>query len=91
MKTNPKKETVNEKAQPEKVKHTAAGTPVPSGVENEKKHKDDSRKADAQLDREAKQEFEEHNMNDNQGYNEMPQDVPVENKNIEDEEENTSD
>lgn len=90
METNPKKETVNEKANPEKLKHVAAGTPVPSGIKNEKKHEDDSQKSSEQLDHEAAKEFEEHNMNHNDGYNEMPNDVPVENKDIADEPENTT-
>ncbi|WP_373514928.1 hypothetical protein [Persicitalea sp.] len=91
METNPKKETVNEKENPEELKHVASGTPVPSGLKNEKKHKDDSRKSSEKLDQEATDEFEEHNMNDMDGYNEMPNDVPVKNKDIADEEENTSD
>ncbi|GHB70235.1 hypothetical protein [Persicitalea jodogahamensis] len=90
METNPKKETVNEKEEPEKVKHVAAGTPVASGVKHDKKHNDDSQKAPERLDQEAKQEFEDHNMNDNKGYNETPNDVPIENKDIADEEENTT-
>ena len=85
METNPKEETVNEKDNPEELKHVAAGTPVPSGTKNEKKHKDDSQKSNEQLDHEAEQEFEKHNMNDMDGYNEMPQDVPIENKDIADE------
>lgn len=84
METNPKKETVNEKDKPEEVKHVAAGTPVPSGTKNEKKHEDDSRKSSEQLDQEAEREFEQHNMNDMDGYNEMPNDVPIENKDIAD-------
>ncbi len=91
METNPKKETVNEKTNPEKLKHVASGTPVPSGIKNEEKHEDDSRKSSKQLDHEAKEEFEEHNMTHNDGYNEMPNDVPVENKDIADVEKNTSD
>lgn len=96
METNPKKVTVNEKENraasgTEELKHVAAGTPVPSGTKNKEKHKDDSLKSNQQLDYEAKQEFEEHNMNDMDGYNEMPNDVPIENKDIADEEENTSD
>lgn len=82
MKTNPEKETVNEKDHPEQLKHVAAGTPVPAGPENEKKHVDDSAKPAAQLDHEAKKEFEEHNMNDHRGYNETSPNVPVEKKNI---------
>lgn len=88
METNPKKETVNEKDNPEQLKHVATGTPVPSGPKNDKKHLDDSAKPTVQLNHEAKEEFEEHNMNDHSGYNETDQNVPVENKNIaEDEQE----
>ncbi len=85
METNPKKETVNEKANPAELKHVAAGTPVPSGLKNEKKHEDDSQKSTEQLDYEAAKEFEKHNMNDKDGYNEMPNDVPIVGKNIADE------
>ena len=81
MKTNAEKETVNEKDHPEQLKHVASGTPVPSGPENDKKHVDDSAKPAAQLDQEAKAEFEEHNMNSNRGYNEMTPTVPVEEHN----------
>ena len=84
MKTNPEKEIVNEKDHPEVLKHVAAGTPVPSGTKNAKKHEDDSRKSNEQLNYEAAEEFEKHNMNDMDGYNEMPQDVPIENKDIAD-------
>lgn len=82
METNPEKETVNEKDHPDQLKHIATGTPVPSGPENDKKHLDDSAKSAGQLDHEAKEEFEEHNMNHHRGYNETARDVPVENVNI---------
>lgn len=82
METNPEKETVNEKDHPEQLKHVATGTPVPSGPENDKKHLDDSAKPAGQLDHEAKEEFETHNMNDHGGYNETAPDVPIEKKNI---------
>ena len=61
-----------------------------TGVRDEKKHDDDSQKSTERLDHEAKTEFEEHNMTDNKGYNETPNDVPIENKDIADEEENTT-
>jgi hypothetical protein len=82
METNPKKESVNEKDRPEELKHVAAGTPAPSGPENDKKHVDDSAKPAAQLDEEATEEFEGHNMNHHSGYNEIDRNVPIENKNI---------
>ena len=90
METNPKKQTAGEKNNSQKPEHVAAGSPVGSGVVNDNKHKDDSRKPKQQLDHEAAEEFEEHNMNDKDGYNEMPNDVPIENKNIADEPENTT-
>ncbi len=82
METNPNKEKINEKDHPEQLKHVATGTPVPSGPENNKKHLDDSAKPPAQLNHEAEDEFEGHNMNDHQGYNETDLDVPIENINI---------
>lgn len=82
MKTNPEKETVNEKDHPEQLKHVASGTPVPSGPEYDKKHVDDSAKPADQLDHEARHEFEKHNMNDHGGYNETDPRVPIKKKNI---------
>lgn len=67
----------------DKKKHVAIGSPVTSGPENEKKHEDDAQKSADQLDKEAKEEFEEHNMTDHRGYNEKNIDkVPVKKKNI---------
>lgn len=67
----------------EHEEHVAAGTPVPSGPKNEKKHQDDSLKPANQLDQEAVDEFEEHNMSDHRGYNEPNKDkVNVKQKNI---------
>jgi hypothetical protein len=64
-------------------KHVAAGSPVPSGPKNEDKHKDDAQKPSEQLDKEAEEEFEAHNMTDHRGYNEEDKDkVPVKKKNI---------
>lgn len=67
----------------ENDKHVAAGTPVPSGPKNENKHKDDALKPAEQLDNEAAEEFEAHNMTDHRGYNEDDEKkVPVKKKNI---------
>ena len=85
--TNPKRETVNEKENPDELKHVATGTPVPSGPENDKKHADDSAKPAEQLDHETEDEFEKHNMNDHRGYNETDGDVPVKAKNLTEEQE----
>jgi len=90
METNPKKDPVNEGENPQQLKHVAAGSPVASGVKNPKKHNDDSEKSAGQLDQEAAEEFEQNHMNNQKGYNEMPNDVPVEKKNIADTPENTT-
>ncbi len=64
-------------------KHVAAGSPVPSGPKNEEKHKDDARKPAEQLDKEAAEEFEAHNMTEHRGYNEEDKEkVPVKKVNI---------
>lgn len=65
-----------------KKEHVAVGSPVPSGPENENKHKDTSQKPAEKLDEETKEEFESHNMSDHRGYNETNKDVPVEYTNI---------
>ena len=91
METNPKKETVNEKQNPEKLKHVAAGSPSASGPKHEGKHRDDSKKASARLEREAEEEFEKHNTSQHSGYNESDGDQPVEKVNLDDVEENTAD
>jgi hypothetical protein len=67
----------------EDEKHVAAGSPVPSGPKTEEKHKDDSLKPADQLDKEAEEQFEAHNMTDHRGYNEEDEEkVPVKKKNI---------
>jgi hypothetical protein len=90
METNPQKDTVNEKQNPDQLKHVATGSPVARGVKNPEKHQDDSDKSAEQLDRDAAEEFEQHNMNNRKGYNETPNDVPVEKKNLADAPENTT-
>lgn len=67
----------------ENEKHVATGTPVPTGPKNEDKHKDDAQKPSEQLDKEAEEGFEAHNMTEHRGYNEEDATkTPVEKKNI---------
>ncbi len=82
-KTNPEKETLNEKSNPEETKRSATGTPMKGGPKSGEKHKNDAIKPDAQLDKEATAEFEKHNMNDNSGYNEAGEgEVSIEQRNL---------
>lgn len=83
QKTNPEKETLNEKANPEQTKRSATGTPMKGGPKSGKKHENDAMKPDEQLDNEAAAEFEKHNMNDNSGYNEAGESrVSIEQRNL---------
>ncbi len=82
-KTNPEKETLNEKANPEETKRSATGTPMKGGPKSREKHENDAMKSDDRLDDEAASEFEQHDLNDNSGYNEAGTGgVPVKQRNL---------
>jgi hypothetical protein len=61
---------------------TVPDSPVSTGPENENKHRDDATDIPSKVvEKKATEEFEEHNMTDHRGCNEMVTDVPVKKKN----------
>jgi hypothetical protein len=58
-------------------KNVEGGSPAPSGPENGKKHKDDSKNPSKVVKEDAINNSEKDNVNGKKGYNELPPDVPV--------------